>query len=79
MFYHCSIDVEGMLRSHKKKGSLEGMFRENGQPVPDDKARHYLEKCLAEGKAVIPGSSKCDNFDYAEGRCMGHPDPKEQP
>jgi len=80
MYHHCAIDVEGILRNHKKPGSLDGLFKDDaGRPVPDEVVRNYLWKCRLEGKRVIPGSTKCDNFDYEHGCCLGHPDKEVQP
>ena len=69
---HLCVDIEGMLRIHKKKGSLERMMTDNetGRYLSDAEAREYLNECLAKGWRVLP-MTECDNFDYQTG-CQGH-------
>ena len=60
-FIHMCADIRGMLRNHSRKGSLKGVFTDNGRKLSDDEAREYLYDCLAKGWRVIPFGD-CDNL-----------------
>ncbi|WP_041272400.1 hypothetical protein [Desulfitobacterium hafniense] len=70
---HLCVDISGMLRLYKRKGSLEGVISdpETGRTLSDAEARQYLQECLAKGWRVLP-MGDCDNFDHQTG-CKGHP------
>lgn len=68
--WHFCCDIQGMLKNHRRKGSLNGVFTDKTGALSDKEAREYLNDCLAKGWRVIPVGD-CDNFDYQTG-CMGH-------
>jgi hypothetical protein len=68
---HMSVDITGVLRNYGKK-SMKGLITEdNGAEWTDVMVRKYLNKCLAEGKKLLP-IGDCEGFDYQKG-CPGHP------
>lgn len=81
---HFSINIEGMLRNHKRK-KINYMLHEDGTPMTDREAREYLQQCLAKGWKLIPSTDACEGFDHFEKGCPGHPiidpptaDPQQQ-
>ena len=68
---HMSINIRGMLR-HFKGRSMKGlMTKDDGTPASDEEVKIELYNHLAQGHNAIP-MGHCDNFDYVNGKCLGH-------
>lgn len=63
------IDVKGLLM--RKDSCLRGWFTKDGKELSPGEAMRYLLEELEKGHSFLP-MGPCDNFDYKEGRCMGH-------
>lgn len=72
---HLCQDLQGALDRWEDR-LWDSVCRDNdGNVMSPAAVKAYFQKCLAEGKRVIPFGA-CDNFDYQKG-CLGHDKPDE--
>lgn len=73
-----AISIEGMLRHYKGK-KITFFQHDDGTPMTDREARHYIGQCLAKGWKLIPSTDECEGFDPFGKGCPGHPMPDVTP
>ena len=70
---HLCVDIAGALRWRDRK--LAGMFRnDDGSEMLGREVRATLNRCLDEGKRVLPFGEPFEGFSYLTG-CPGHETP----
>lgn len=72
--FHMSVNLEGLLRTHRRK-SLKGFFLDNsGRELSDKECRAYIAECQSKGWKYIPMGKEedCPNFDHLREGCPGH-------
>lgn len=76
---HMRVNLRGFLRNNRYPDDYHGLFtHDDGRPMKAGEAHDELLDHIAKGHNFIPLGT-CDNFDYVEHGCLGHPDDDERP
>lgn len=70
--FHMCLDVRGALTNWRQKDFRTMFKHDDGRTMTPDEAKAELLEQLSRGHNFIPFGT-CDNFDYKEHGCMGHP------
>jgi hypothetical protein len=71
---HMRMNLRGFLRNTPFPRGFVGVFQhDDGRSMTPNEAHDEVCDHIAKGHNFIPLGT-CDNFDYVEHGCLGHPD-----